>query len=564
MSIINDERIKELLKTLKKNEVRETLIENIPFAVWYKDSEGKILGTNKKFYEIFEVENTTVIGKCMSEVLSKESNGDYKKEDEVLLEKKKSFSFERKIKKNNIENILRVYKTPVLNNKNEIIGIVGMVRDITETTELKKEIERLAYTDFLTGVGNRRALLKSFEELQKEKEEICILVLDLDNFKRINDNYGHNTGDKVILETVEKLKKNCKKAKIFRIGGDEFVILWKKNDSRKNLEEMAKKILSNIRDIANSTEKYFNLSGSIGGYSNYGFNQNLDIFLLNADFALYKAKEKGKNNYIAYTESLEREKNILLNLEEDVIKAIKLEKINFHYQPQYLENGEIYGFEALFRWNSEKYSKISVVEMIKILEERNIIGIVGDYLMKKAFIFIKKINEEYKKEYVVSINISPKQLMESNFIEKVKSCIEEIGVNPEKIAFEITETTLMKEIEKNTIKLNELKDIGINIYLDDFGIGYSSFNYLVSLPVSKVKIDRSFVEKMNSSEQYKKIVKLIIDSSHSLNLTVVAEGIETLEELEMLKIEKTDFYQGHYFSKPLNEEKIKELLNKER
>ncbi|MGL6168303.1 MAG: EAL domain-containing protein, partial [Fusobacteriaceae bacterium] len=267
---------------------------------------------------------------------------------------------------------------------------------------------------------------------------------------------------------------------------------------------------------------------------------------------------------ILYTESLEQEKNILLNLEKDLMRAIKLEKINFHYQPQCLENGEIYGFEALFRWDSEKYSKISVIEMIKILEEQNIIGIVGDYLMKKAFVFIKKINEEYKKEYVISINISPKQLMQSNFIEKVKSCIEEVGVNPERIAFEITETTLMKEIEDNTKKLNELKDIGISIYLDDFGIGYSSFNYLVSLPVSKVKIDKSFVEKMNSSEQYKKIVKLIIDSSHSLNLTVVAEGIETLEELEMLKIEKTDFYQGYYFSKPLSEEKIKELLNKER
>ncbi|MGL6168721.1 MAG: diguanylate cyclase, partial [Fusobacteriaceae bacterium] len=343
MSIINDERIKELLKTLKNNEVRETLIENIPFAVWYKDLEGRILGTNKKFHEIFEIKNTAVIGKNIGEVLSKEFNGNYKKEDEVLLEKKKQFSFERKIKKNDVENILRVYKTPVLNKENEIIGIVGMVRDITETTELKKEIERLAYTDFLTGIGNRRSLLKSFEELQKEKEEICILVLDLDNFKRINDIYGHNTGDKVILETVEKLKKNCKKAQIFRIGGDEFVILWKKNDCNRNLEEMAKTIVLDIRDIANSNEKYFNLSGSIGGYSNYGFNQKLDTFLLNADFALYKAKEKGKNNYILYTESLEQEKNILLNLEKDLMRAIKLEKINFHYQPQCLENGEIYG-----------------------------------------------------------------------------------------------------------------------------------------------------------------------------------------------------------------------------
>lgn len=209
------------------------------------------------------------------------------------------------------------------------------------------------------------------------------------------------------------------------------------------------------------------------------------------------------------------------------------------------------GLEALLRWNNDKYRKIPIVDIINIMEKSILIDEIGKFIIKSAFSFSKKINENRTKKVIVSVNISAVQIMKHNFVRTIKKIIVETGVNPTDIGIEITETVLLQNIGENILKIKELKDIGIKISLDDFGTGYSSFSYLVKIPLSNIKIDKSFILGMKDSEEYRTLVKLCIDTAHALNLKVIAEGVERVEDLILLKSMKADYIQGYLFSKPL-------------
>ncbi|MGL5417802.1 MAG: sensor domain-containing protein [Clostridium sp.] len=542
------------------------LIENIPFEIWQYDIEGNIVIANTRFAKRFEMELDELIGIHMSKIYSEKSVKKVKEENNNIIKSKKSLRIVKKINECKEDMILELYKTPIFNIVGEVIGIVAISVDITEVVRAKEKIKKQAYTDYNTGLLNRRALYEHINYKAKFKPK-TVIILDVDKFKEINDTYGHHIGDEVLVQISERLRNISKEASVFRFGGDEFLIVYDRSLDRQEMQFKAEEILREISKIKIENEK---IAISIGVATcecakNCSCKKNEEDcrVIIKADVALYNAKKYKKNGYVIYTEELEQKMKYMNKLEKGLSHILERNELKLVYQPQCTVDGKIVGFEALFRWNNEEYQSISVQKIIEIMEKNKSIIQVGIEIMKKACIFAKKINEDRKEKIVVSFNVSAVQITDNGFIEKVKEVLNETNVPTECIGIEITESIIIEDIEKNMKKLNELRDMGIKISLDDFGTGYSSFNYLVKLPLSVVKIDRSFSMEMDNYKEYITLLKLIVDASNSLNLDTIAEGVETKEQLKILKEIGVKYIQGYLFSKPLEEENAINLLESE-
>ncbi|MCJ8342221.1 MAG: bifunctional diguanylate cyclase/phosphodiesterase, partial [Cetobacterium sp.] len=320
-----------------------------------------------------------------------------------------------------------------------------------------------------------------------------------------------------------------------------------------------------ILSAKNKNGKLTRVSASIGiVVGDINEEENIDSLLMKGDLALYKAKEQGKNQYVFYNKYLDQKRCLDLDIEQELRNALAKNELVLYYQPQYDLNRKLVGFEALLRWHNEKFKHIPIIEVIKIMEKYNLIDDIGRFITRSAMEFSRKINENRKRNIVISINISSIQIMKNNFVRKIKKYLGEIGADPKNIGLEITETVLLQNIEENIEKIKELRDIGIKISLDDFGTGYSSFSYLVKLPLNNIKIDKSFVKGMTEAEEYKKLIKLTVDTARALKLNVVGEGVETERDFEILKEIGIDYIQGYLFSKPIPEKEAMELLMKEK
>ncbi|WP_252230614.1 EAL domain-containing protein [Clostridium sp. ZBS15] len=534
----------------------QILMNNLSFPVWLTDTKARYVNGNNKFSDYFNVNMDELIGKVPHEFFGEDVVENIHDENNEVMESKETRRFESDIKiKGEIRNV-EIYKTPVFDIGNKVIGITSALIDITEIKEAQRKIKKQAFTDALTQISNRTALYDYMKD-ENDYSKIGMMLIDIDNFKDINDYYGHNFGDKVIVHVANELKEICNDAFICRFGGDEFLIVFKDVENEDVISNQAEKILEKIRLYK---EHDFSVSIGIAMGDNIS---DINRLLVKVDLAMYKSKELGKNRFMTYTKELEAEKNLTLNIEKDLKYAIAKNEVKVFYQPQYTIDRKLKGFEALFRWQSKKYAGVPVIKIIEVMESTNLIIDMGYYIMREACKFAKKINVNRKAKIVVSINISAIQIMEKDFIKKVKSIINKTGVSINCIGIEITETILVKNIEENIMKIKELKDMGIIISLDDFGTGYSSLNYIVNMPLSLIKIDKSFISGMNVKKEYIKLLRLIIASAHSLNLPIVAEGVETEEQLEKLNKMNVDYVQGFLFSKPVEEEKAFKLLELE-
>lgn len=546
------------------NEKFKELIESIPFRIWSYDKDGIYINANAKFAISKEIALKELIGRNFREFYNKEEINSIVNENNQVYLLKRTIKFTKEIIEKNKKRIVEVYKTPILGNENEVIGIVGAMVDITKIKNTEEKIRKQAYTDSHTGVLNRRALYEYIDNISKCKN-FTIFIIDVDNFKYINDNYGHHLGDAVLLNIANKLKELCSDGNIFRFGGDEFIVALENVKDKEEIERRSKKIINEIHKITineNINEKVSISMGSATCKCNSKkCTEGSCKLITKADIALYKAKECGKNKYVIYTKGLEQERILRFNIETDLKKAVEKNEIKLFYQPQYTQNNELIGFEALFRWDNKKYFNIPVIKIINIMEESNLIISIGNEIMKQACMFSKKINENREKILTVFFNVSSVQIMDDNFIKYIKKILKETKVNTKCIGIEITESVFLENTNENIKKITKLKKLGINITLDDFGTGYSSLNYLVKLPLSQIKIDRSFILGIEEGEEYKNLVKLIVDSSHALNLYVVAEGIEKKNQLTVLSKMGVDYIQGYLFSKPLEENKALDLIN---
>ncbi len=549
---------RDVTELRNKDAKLQMILENIPFAICLKELDGTIIDVNSKFMEYYNKSRESIVGYKISE-LDKSFNAVIAYEDQTVIKEGCSQKFIRQFELRGEERIAEIYKAPVFDIANKMIGIVALMREVTEDIKTQEHIKRLAYTDFLTGLHNRRSLYKYIES-EKAQLNLTVMFMDLDNFKKLNDSFGHHYGDEALLLISKKLISLCEDAFVARIGGDEFVVVWKNLNSETDLMNKINEILLEMKTEFSKGDKTNIISVSMGIVNSKGRDIDVDHLLLQGDLALYRAKEKGKNQFVIYTDDLEKERLFALELEMDLRDAIKNNEITLFYQPQYTCDKQLQGFEALFRWDNPKYQHVSIIDIIKMIEECRMIDEIGDYIIEHSCRFAKKVNEYSTKLLVVSMNISALQIMNHNFVDKFKSLIEKVGVSPSLIGIEITETVLMENMKENTKKLKALKALGVKISLDDFGTGYSSLNYLVHLPLSQVKIDQSFVRGMSQGEEFIRLVKLIVNIAHTLSLPVVAEGVEYEEDLKLLQSLKIDYIQGYYFSKPVCEEEALKLI----
>lgn len=425
---------------------------------------------------------------------------------------------------------------------------------------MKEELELIAYYDEVTNLPNRAMFYYTInKKLNKnlKEESGAILYLDIDNFKNINDIYGHSFGNLVLARVANRLKilKLDEKYKsIYRISGDEYIIDLDNKD-----ESYAIKTATDIKNLLlepfNIENKRIQISVSIGIVLYPRDSTNVEDVFKKAELSMYRAKELGKNCYKVYEKAMEKELAERILLENNLKLALERNELILNYQPQInLKNKDIIGFESLVRWHSKEYGLVSPMKFIPIAEETGEIIKIGEWIFREACRFSLDINKRYNKKIEVSINISPVQLNQEDFVDMIKNIVREEGVSPEVIGIEVTETALMESFEENCKKLEVLKNMGFTIYLDDFGTGYSSLNYLLKLPISNIKIDKSFVDDMMTSQKGRKIIEQIIKLAHDMELSVVAEGVEVEEQILILESLKCDTIQGYIFGKPLTKE----------
>ncbi|WP_018391925.1 bifunctional diguanylate cyclase/phosphodiesterase [Bacillus sp. 37MA] len=436
-------------------------------------------------------------------------------------------------------------------------NLVLVMRDITERKKTEQTIYHLAYHDTLTELPNRRlfmdCLRKEVNQANSVRSQLAVMFVDVDRFKHINDSYGHEIGDLILIETAKQIKECLHSTDLVaRIGGDEFTILLTNVSDTERVETIAQRIKDSFQVPIESGGKVYNLSCSIGISLFPSDGKDVDELLKRADMALYAVKEQGRNGYLFFHPDMEERSLERILLENELKKAIQQKQFYIEYQPKMnLTSGQLIGMEALVRWNHPELGRISPGKFIPVAEETGLILPLGEWVLRQGC----KQNKDWQNQGYpplrVSINLSTRQFYQSNLLDKIKGILNETGLEPEWLELEITES-IFTDIDQAVVILQEIRELGVHISIDDFGTGYSSFSYIKHLPVDTLKIDASFIRDIHQNKESQAIVKAIMDIAQTLNLNVIAEGIESQEQLIALSEDGCSQGQGFLFSKPLS------------
>ena len=423
-----------------------------------------------------------------------------------------------------------------------------------------------AYNDYLTKLGNRRYFIDLLEDSiksQNKKNDFkYLLLIDLDHFKNINDSLGHDIGDKLLVEVSNRMSAHALKYDntIARLGGDEFCVLSNsfktKEEALEKAEDFSQQLLKDIKEYYDIEEHHLYISASIGLSIMNNSKLEVNVFLKEADIAMYEAKSQGRDGVIIFNEELSKKVELKLEIERHLHFALEKNEISLMFQPQLNAQKEIVGCEVLARWDNDILGEIGPEVFIPISEQTGFIIELGHFIIEESFKTLGDWDERGINVKQLSINISMRQLFHSSFIHDVeKLCSKYLNKKlSSKIVFEMTETSVAEDINRLISSMNILKDLGIRFSMDDFGTGYSSLSYLRQLPIDELKIDKSFIIGLDETKDGRDMVKTILNIAKNLNLTIVAEGIEEVAQKEFLIEEKCDILQGYYFSKPISKD----------
>ena len=452
-------------------------------------------------------------------------------------------------------------------DKNNLMIITNMIAGTIERIQQERQINYMAYYDMLTGLPNRTLfrdrLNQSVMLAERRCEIIAVIFLDLDSFKNVNDTIGYEGGDELIRQVSRKLSASMRKSDtVSRFGGDEFLIMAHHLGSTTNVHKIADKVVSIFRTpfTVRNQEIYISASVGIAVYPYDG--KDADTLIKNADIAMYEAKSKGKGQYCLCTEEMKEEIMIKHDLSNKLYRAIENDELILHYQPMVsARTGEIICMEALIRWNQPDHGLISPGLFIPLAEQNGLIGPIGEWVLRTACSQAKAWIDMGLPPIHISVNVSVLQLRNSKFVATVESILSETGLKAEYLDLEITESVAVKESDNILDVLKELRELGVEISIDDFGTEYSSLSRLNHMPVNRIKIDRSFINNLFRSEKEQTLVKGMIHLSQTLGLTVVAEGVEHEAQLEFLKQHGCDEVQGYYISRPVDANDVLKLFN---
>lgn len=567
---------------LKKSESRLANAQRIAkLGNWEWDLEKTTLRCSEETYRIFGL-HPPVMGSTLEALFTTIHPADRDMTKAALdraLRRGKPFNIDhRVIVPDGTERSVHQQAEITFDNDSKPVYMTGTVQDVTDRRRAEEQIHALAYYDTLTELPNRVMfkdhLSKALARARRRNTLVATLILDLDRFKRINDTLGHSVGDQLLREVARRLVQTVRKedlvarspnedqsANIARLGGDEFAIMLTDLESVQAAAKVARRTIEAMSaPIPLETQEVF-VTASIG-ITVFPFDgEDVDTLLKNADTAMYHAKSEGRNNYQYYTKSMNASAFENLALENSLRRALEREEFELYYQPQVsMDTGEIVGVEALIRWQHPEMGMISPVQFIPLALETGLIVPMDEWGLRTACRQAKEWSDTGLRPLRVSVNLSSYQFRQKQLTQTIARILSETRIDPQYLNIELTESTIMQNAEEATKTLHELKEMGVKLSVDDFGTGYSSLSYLKRFPLDTLKIDRSFIKDITTDPDDEALTRAILAMSNSLKLKVVAEGVETDAQLEFLRRNGCDEFQGYLFSRPVSATEMTEML----
>lgn len=557
---------------LRRSEQRfRGTFENAPLGMLLADTTGRIFEANRFTADLLAYEEKLLPGMHLSRLLPAKDRSRLLEVLEQLLsgELSNSHSERRLVAQNGVEIWVNLHVVLQKTEEGSPLYFIIQMADITEMKRGQERMERLAFYDTLTDLANRRLfndrLQQAIARTQRSRKSAALFYLDLDQFKRVNDTLGHDAGDALLKHVSLRLQKCVRKEDtVARPGGDEFTIILCDINSISDASRVAEKILSELRKPIAIAGQQLVVTTSIGITMMPQDSNDAQTLMRNADMAMYKAKERGRNNYQFFLEDMNRTAKNRLQIETELREALKREEFELFFQPKVRLTDQRYmGVECLIRWRHPTRGLLGPNEFIEIAEDTGVIVDMGSWVIEQACAAARLLRAEYTEAFQVALNISPRQFRDPNLITTIRRCLREANLPPEALEVEITETMLMQDIEAATQTVQRLHDIGTSLAIDDFGTGYSSLNYLKKFPIDTVKVDRSFVMDIPQSEDDMAITSAVIAMAHRLKMSVVAEGVETDAQRDFLVEHKCEYAQGYLFGKPMPLQEIRNALARE-
>jgi diguanylate cyclase (GGDEF)-like protein/PAS domain S-box-containing protein len=545
-----------------------SVIEHSNEGVMITDADNKIVSVNPAFSTITEYSPEEVIGKSPSILSSGLHNKEYYQRMWQQLEKHGFWADEIINKRKSGETYPQWLSIISINDKNNRPkNRVGVFSDLSDITQFKERLQYLAFYDQLTNLPNRSLLEERIQTsialANREREKLAVLFIDLDRFKNINDTLGHRVGDDLLKFAADKLQGAIRESDtLARFGGDEFVIILHGIRSLTDAKMVADKILLIFDSdpfIREKHEIFISCSIGISLFPENG--ANCDELIKAADTAMYQSKHTGGHQYSIYMDKMSEHFLERLSMENDLRRSLEKNQLFLTYQPQIeVTTNKVIGCEALIRWNHPELGLVPPGKFIPLAEETGLIGIIGEYVLETAIEQAQKWYSEGHKDLRVALNVSSMQLRSPDINHLLAKVSSNAYAESCRIELEITESTLMKQSDDILRLLQVMRENGVQISIDDFGTGYSSLSYLKQLPIDRLKVDRSFVRNIANDKDDAAIVSTIIAMANNLNLSVIAEGVETVEQLEYLSSHQCNEAQGFLYSHPLPPEELSEIL----
>lgn len=538
------------------------------------DADKVILRVNRAFIDITGYTAEEVIGRQPHILSSGRQDANFYAEMRERINNHDAWKGEIWNRRKNGEVYLEYLTiSSVKDQDGTVTNYVGIFNDITKSVEAAAEIKHLAFYDSLTGLPNRRLLHDRLKQAlassARSAQQGAVLFMDLDNFKNLNDTLGHNIGDLLLQQVAQRLETCVREGDtVARLGGDEFVVILEDLsqqaiEAAAHIEVIANKILAIFREPFQLGVHEYHCTASIGAsiFSDHDYTQ--DELLKQADIAMYQAKTSGRNVLRFFDAEMQDAINVRVALERELRTALAENQFELYYQPQVDHSYQVIGAEVLIRWKHPQRGLVSPAEFIPLAEENGLILPIGQWVLETAYAQLKTWRQDtLSRDLALSVNVSAKQFRQADFAAQVQAGIQRYGINPLLLKLELTESMLLADINGTIATMKALKEIGVQFSLDDFGTGYSSLQYLKRLPLDQLKIDQAFVRDIVTDSNDRAIVRTIIAMAQSLNFSVIAEGVETEEQRELLLNRGCPYYQGYLFSKPLPVERFEAFLKR--
>ena len=546
------------------------VIDTVPAMVSAADTEGRCIFVNALKAAFYGIDPTSAIDRTSAEVFGAEHDARSSGLDRLVFESGKALpSFEEEVVDQAGEaHVLLTTKSPLRDGSGRVINVLTTSLDITDRKRAEQHLLHLAHHDTLTDLPNRTFLRdrvrRQIARTRRGDRIFALHLLDLDRFKSINDVYGHELGDQLLKAVAERLTSTVGDTEmVARLGGDEFAILQTDVKRAEDVTDLAGWIIDILSEPFVLDGQTVNTGTSIGVTVHPTDGSDADALIKNADLAMYRAKSDGRNTYRMFAADMNAIAREAVVLESDLRKALAQKEFQLHYQPQVdIRTGEIVGAEALLRWRRPN-GLVSPAEFLPLAEENGLIVPINEWVLHEACTQAVAWERIGLPPIRIAVNLSPVQFAKQDVARHVVEVLEATGLEPTRLELELTENIVIQNNKNTSENLRRLQELGVTFSIDDFGTGYSSLAYVKNFPVNRLKIDQGFIRNLESDLNDAAIVRAIVNLGHSLNLDVIAEGVEREEQLEILRKEGCDEVQGYFFSRPLPAKDFVQLFRRE-